>query len=105
MKKECKHKFHSVYYVSEWEVECEKCSKNVRDLYNKKDANEIVENLLLITNHQRYSYHGFGTAQESIDEERYLNPKTKNEEYVKTCIFLVITLIIIITLTVWSIIK
>ena len=105
MKKECKHKFHSVYYGSEWEVECENCSKNVRDIYNKKDANEIVENLILTTNHKRYNYHGFGTAQESIDEEMYWNKKTKDKEYIETCIFLVIILIIIITLTVWSIIK
>lgn len=102
--KKCLHKFHSVYYGSEWEVECEKCYKNVRDLYNKKDAEEVVENLLIKTNHQRYNYHGFGTAQESIDEEMFLNPKTKNEKDIETYIFLFIILIII-TAIIWKIIK
>jgi hypothetical protein len=46
-KYECKHKFHSVYYGSEWEVECEKCDKNIRDIYSKEDANEIVNNKIL----------------------------------------------------------
>lgn len=46
LKKECLHKFHSVYYGSEWEVECEKCDKNVRDLYSNEDALLIVENLI-----------------------------------------------------------
>jgi hypothetical protein len=44
--KECLHKFHSVYYGSEWEVECEKCEQNVRDLYNKEDAIIVVEELI-----------------------------------------------------------
>lgn len=95
MSKECKHKFHSVYYGTEWEVECEKCDKNVRDLYNKKDANEIVENLLLINNHQRYNYHSFGTAQESIDEDNYWNPKTK-EDKIGGCIVSVLFFISVI---------
>lgn len=46
MQKECLHKFHSVYYGSEWEVECKKCDKNVRDLYNKEDERVIVEKLI-----------------------------------------------------------
>lgn len=46
LKKECLHKFHSVYYNSEWEVECKKCDKNVRDLYNKEDAIIVVEKLI-----------------------------------------------------------
>lgn len=102
--KECLHKFHSVYYGSEWEVECEKCDKNVRDLYCKKDANKIVEDLLITTNHHRYNYHSFGTAQESVDEERYWNLKTKNEEDVETGIFLFIITLIIIAVS-WKIIK
>lgn len=46
IKKECLHNFHSVYYGSEWEVECEKCDKNVRDLYSKEDALFIIEKLI-----------------------------------------------------------
>ena len=44
--KQCLHTFRSVYYGSEWEVECEKCDKNVRDLYSNDDALLIVENML-----------------------------------------------------------
>jgi len=102
--KNCLHKFHSVYYGSEWVVECEKCNDNVYDLYSKEDANKIVDNLLSVQNNQRYNHHSFGTPQESIDEERYWNPKTKDEEEVETGIFLfVITLIIIVII--WKIIK
>lgn len=105
MKKQCKHEFHSVYYGSEWEVECKKCDENVMDLYVKEDANEIVDNLLILTNQQRYNYHSFGTAQESIDEEEYWNPKTKDEEDVETGIFLFIIILIIIIAIVWKILK
>jgi len=45
-KKECLHAFRSVYYGSEWEVECSNCDKNVRDLYSADDANIVVENML-----------------------------------------------------------
>lgn len=44
--KQCLHTFRSVYYGSEWEVECEKCDKNVSDLYSNGDALLIVENML-----------------------------------------------------------
>jgi len=44
--KQCKHKFHSVYYGSEWAVECKKCEKDVYDLYELKDANEVINNLI-----------------------------------------------------------
>ena len=44
--KQCLHTFRSVYYGSEWEVECKKCGKNVRDLYSKEDALLVVENML-----------------------------------------------------------
>lgn len=44
--KQCLHTFRSVYYGSEWEVECEKCNENVLDLYSKDDALLIVENML-----------------------------------------------------------
>lgn len=44
--KQCLHTFRSVYYGSEWEVECEKCDKSVRDLYSNGDALFIVENML-----------------------------------------------------------
>lgn len=104
MKKQCLHKFHSVYYGSEWEVECRKCDKNVRDLYNKEDSNKIVDDLLLIANNQKYNYHTFGTAQESIDEQRYWNPKTKDEENVEIGIFLFIIILIIICI-VWKVLK
>jgi hypothetical protein len=46
MEKQCKHKFHSVYYGSEWEVECEKCNKNIYNLYSTEDANEFINNEL-----------------------------------------------------------
>ena len=94
MEKQCKHKFHSVYYGSEWEVECEKCDKNVRNLYNKKDANEIVENLLLNTNHKRYNFYNTGTPQEMIDEDNYWNPQTKQEKNFG-CLFLILFFIVV----------
>jgi hypothetical protein len=43
---ECKHSFESVYYGSEWVVECEKCEKDVFDLYSKEDANAIINEYL-----------------------------------------------------------
>jgi len=46
-KKECLHEFVSVYYGSEWAVECKKCGKDVSSIYNKEDANEVVEQMLL----------------------------------------------------------
>jgi len=42
--KQCLHTFISVYYGSEWEVECEKCDENVFDLYSNDDAFLIIEN-------------------------------------------------------------
>ena len=45
-KKECLHTFRSVYYGSEWEVECSKCDENVGDLYSSDDARMIVEGML-----------------------------------------------------------
>jgi hypothetical protein len=45
-RKECMHDFHSVYYGSEWEVECKKCEENIFDLYEREDAVKwIKENL------------------------------------------------------------
>jgi hypothetical protein len=103
-KKECLHKFYSVYYGSEWEVECEKCDKNIYDLYNKEDANKIISDLLLIDNHKKYSIHTTGTAQESIDDDMFLNPKTKQQEEVEVYLFyFVLTLIIAAIL--WKILK
>ena len=49
-KKECLHNFHSVYYGSEWEVECKKCDKNIYDLYSKENANKIINNKILKIN-------------------------------------------------------
>lgn len=43
----CNHKFYSVYYGSEWEVECKNCDKNIYDLYFKEEANEIINQLIL----------------------------------------------------------
>jgi len=40
--RECLHDFISVYYGSEWVVECVKCEKDVYDLYSKADATEII---------------------------------------------------------------
>ena len=44
--KECLHDFHSVYYGSEWAVECKKCGKDISSIYNTEDANYIVEQML-----------------------------------------------------------
>lgn len=44
--KECLHDFHSVYYGSEWAVECKKCGKDVSSIYTNEDANKIVEQML-----------------------------------------------------------
>lgn len=44
---QCKHKFQSVYYGSEWEVECEKCDRNIYDIYSKEEANEIINEQVL----------------------------------------------------------
>ena len=44
-KKQCLHKFHSVYYGSEWVVECEKCEKDVYFLYSKEEGTEIIKKL------------------------------------------------------------
>jgi len=46
LKKECLHNFHSVYYGSEWVVECEKCEKDVYDLYSVEDGTKIINDLL-----------------------------------------------------------
>jgi len=43
--KECVHIFHSVYYGTEWEVECKKCDRNVFEIYEKKDALNIIDSL------------------------------------------------------------
>lgn len=55
MRKECKHKFHSVYYGSEWEVECEKCNKNIRNIYSQEDANEIINTEILKNDNSKQS--------------------------------------------------
>lgn len=44
--KECLHEFESVYYGSEWEVECKYCGKNVSQIYNTEDANKVVDRML-----------------------------------------------------------
>lgn len=46
MKKECLHNFRSVYYGSEWEVECSKCNKSAWNLYKNEDANIIANQLI-----------------------------------------------------------
>ena len=45
-KKTCLHNFRSVYYGSEWEIECSKCNENVFDLYNNEDANHVIDLML-----------------------------------------------------------
>jgi len=45
VEKECVHIFHSVYYGTEWEVECKKCDRNVFEIYEKKDALNIIDSL------------------------------------------------------------
>lgn len=46
-KKECLHKFKSVFYGSEWAVECEKCGKDIYDTYQKEDANKVINEQIL----------------------------------------------------------
>ena len=41
-KKECLHNWTSVYYGSEWGVECSKCEKNVFYVYPNKEACKII---------------------------------------------------------------
>jgi hypothetical protein len=43
--KECMHIFHSVYYGTEWEVECKKCDRNVFEIYEKKDALNVIKSI------------------------------------------------------------
>jgi hypothetical protein len=96
MPKECLHKFHSVYHGSEWVVECEKCSKDVFDLYNKEDANKIVDNLLIVKKNQKYNFYNTGTPQEMIEEENYFNPKNdkeKKDEILSICILILAIII------------
>ena len=38
----CLHKFRSVYYGSEWDVECEKCEKNIYDLVEIETASRFI---------------------------------------------------------------
>ncbi len=42
-KKECLHKWISVYYGSAWVVECGKCEKDVFDTYSNEIATEICQ--------------------------------------------------------------
>ena len=44
-KTECLHNWHSVYYGSEWEVECSKCNKSIWDTYENEYAVLIVNKL------------------------------------------------------------
>ena len=41
----CNHKFHSVYYGSEWEIECENCDKNIREFYSDEEISNYIDNL------------------------------------------------------------
>ena len=93
--KECLHKFHSVYYGSEWVVECEKCQKDIYDLYSKEDANKIVDSLLIITNHQKYNFHNIETPQEMYDEDKQWNPKEPKDDFYG-CIIEIIFVVAII---------
>ncbi len=42
----CNHIFHSVYYGSEWEVECKKCSENIREVYSQEVGVKFINNML-----------------------------------------------------------
>lgn len=42
----CRHIFHSVYYGSEWEVECKICSKNIREVYSQEAGIKFINNML-----------------------------------------------------------
>lgn len=42
----CKHIFHSVYYGSEWEVECKNCDIKIRDVYQKESMIRFVNSLI-----------------------------------------------------------
>ena len=44
-KKECNHDFKSVYYGSEWAVECCKCDRDIFEIYNREDAVLICKNI------------------------------------------------------------
>lgn len=40
--KECLHEYQSVYYGSEWVVECKKCGKSVSDIYAMPDREAVI---------------------------------------------------------------
>ncbi len=42
----CNHVFHHVYYGSEWEVECKKCSENIRGVYSREVGVKFINNML-----------------------------------------------------------
>ena len=46
-KKECLHEWASVYYGSEWVLECKKCKKDVFDTYSNEVASEICQNKII----------------------------------------------------------
>ena len=56
-KKECLHEFESVYYGSEWAVECKKCGKDIYDIHEREDANKVINERILKgsqeTSHQK----------------------------------------------------
>lgn len=43
--KNCLHNWHSVYYGSDWEVECSKCDKSIWDVHKKEKAISIINRL------------------------------------------------------------
>ena len=74
----CNHLFHSVYYGSEWEVECKKCSKNIYELFSQQEANGFINRLL---NTRILQKSGLFYPQY---KERYKNIFLKNKERWKT---------------------
>lgn len=42
---DCNHTWKSVYYGSEWVVECCKCEENIFDVLSNKDAVAICQNI------------------------------------------------------------
>lgn len=45
MKKECLHKFAFFQLGTELITECSKCGEDVYDVYEREDANQIINNL------------------------------------------------------------
>lgn len=74
----CNHIFRSVYYGSEWEVECRKCNANIYKMYSQEEANYFINNLLNIRILQK------GTLFYPQYKEKYRNIFLKKKERWRT---------------------